>query len=67
MELEPARLRGKQTTVERVVLLLQELGYELFVSHRQSLVPLRQWPEGDDAQMNVFCLPCAASVSNGGL
>ena len=64
MELEPARLRDKQTSVERVVLLLQELGYELFVSHRQTLVPLRHWPEGDDAQMNVFCLPRASAVSN---
>lgn len=63
MELEPARLHDKQTSVERVVLLLQELGYELFVSHRRALVPLRHWPEGNDAQMNVFCLPRA--VSNG--
>jgi FkbM family methyltransferase len=57
LELEPARLRDKQTSVERVVLLLQELGYALFVSRRRTLEPLRHLPEGDDAQMNVFCLP----------
>jgi FkbM family methyltransferase len=57
LELEPARLRDKQTSVERVVLLLQELGYALFVSHRRALEPLLRLPEGDDAQMNVFCLP----------
>jgi FkbM family methyltransferase len=57
LELEPARLHDKQTSVERVVRLLQELGYALFVSRRRALEPLRNLPEGDDAQMNVFCLP----------
>jgi hypothetical protein len=57
LELEPARLRDKQTSVERVVLLLQELGYGLFVSNRLTLEPLLHLPEGYDAQMNVFCLP----------
>jgi FkbM family methyltransferase len=59
LELEPARLRDKQTSVERVVHLLHELGYELFVSRRQTLEPLLHLPEGDDEQMNVFCLPQA--------
>ncbi len=57
LELEPPRLRDKQSSVERVVGLLDELGYALYVSRRRSLVPLRQLPQGDDAQMNVFCLP----------
>jgi FkbM family methyltransferase len=65
LELEPARLRDKQTSVERVVLLLQEMGYALFVSHRRTLEPLRKLPEGDDAQMNVFCLPQPGAVSKG--
>jgi hypothetical protein len=57
LELEPARLRDKQTSVERVTLRLEEMGYGLFVSRRRTLEPLRHLPEGDDAQMNVFCLP----------
>ena len=57
LELEPPRLRDKQSSVQRVVSLLQELGYQLFVSRRRTLQPLLQLPEGDDAQLNVFCLP----------
>jgi FkbM family methyltransferase len=56
LELEPARLHDKQSSVERVVLLLQELGYALFVSRRRTLEPLLHLPEAD-AQMNVLCLP----------
>jgi hypothetical protein len=67
LELEPARLRDKQTSVERVALLLQDLGYALFFSRRRTLEPLRHLPEGDDAQMNVFCLPQPGVVSNGDL
>jgi FkbM family methyltransferase len=65
MELEPARLRDKQTSVTRVIHFLQKVGYELFVSRRQTLVSLHYWPEGDDAQMNVFCLPREEAVSIG--
>jgi FkbM family methyltransferase len=67
LELEPARLRDKETSVEQVVRLLQELDYSLFVSRRQILEPLRHLPEGDDTQMNVFCLPRPGTVSNGDL
>jgi FkbM family methyltransferase len=67
LELEPARLHDKETSVERVVRLLQELGYSLFASRRQTLEPLRHLPEGDDTQMNVFCLPQPGAVSNGDL
>lgn len=65
IELEPARLHDKGTSVERVVLLLEELGYALFVSRRRILEPLRELPEGDDAQINVFCLPQQREISNG--
>lgn len=57
LELEPARLRDKESSVERVVRVLHDLGYALFASRRRALEPLRRLPEGDDAQMNVFCLP----------
>ena len=57
LELEPPRLHDKQTSAERVVQLLQEMGYALFVSRRRTLEPLRDLPEGKDAQINVFCLP----------
>jgi FkbM family methyltransferase len=57
LEMEPARLRDKQTSVQRVVQLLQELGYALFVSRRRTLQPLHHVPDDDGAQMNVFCIP----------
>jgi hypothetical protein len=65
LELEPARLADKQSSVERVASLLQELGYALFVSRRGALEPLRQLPEGKDAQMNVFCLPRPEGAAKG--
>jgi len=57
LELEPARLRDKCSSVEHVVATLRELGYQLFVSRRQSLQPLLDLPKGDDVKPNVFCLP----------
>jgi FkbM family methyltransferase len=65
LELEPARLAEKQTSAERVARLLEELGYALFVSRRRALEPLRQLPEGQGAQLNVFCLPRPDGVATG--
>ena len=57
LEIDPPRLREKGTTPERVLALLREMGYHFFVSRRQTLQPLLETPDDDNAHLNVFCLP----------
>jgi len=56
IELEPARLALKGSSVPAVVDLLTQAGYRLFVSRRHRLEPLRELPLRHGDQVNAFAM-----------
>jgi hypothetical protein len=55
IELDPPKLERADSSVERVVGRLREFGYEMFVSCRKELAPLRKLPRGQDI-LNAICM-----------
>ncbi len=56
VEIDPPKLHRARTSPERVLRLLAELGYGLWVARRRRLEPLDRVPRGD-TYVNVFGLP----------
>lgn len=56
VELEPARLGPKGSSVSRVAGMLTGLGYDLFSTKRGRLIPLNDLPHRPEDQVNAFCI-----------
>jgi FkbM family methyltransferase len=56
IELNPVMSRHARSSVEQVVSLLRDYGYDLYVAQRNRLGLLRQLPRGGD-HVNALCFP----------
>ncbi|MDF0645816.1 MAG: FkbM family methyltransferase [Nitrospira sp.] len=64
IEFDPPKLVRAGSSVDRLAVLLRQLGYGLWVADRDRLVPLKELLRGGD-YINVFCLPDSGRSSTG--